>query len=199
MNAFGNVEVSFQVACGWPWILICWPGSCMDHCVWVSDVVYSVSSVVGVWLGVYCSGWVKRGPSGVLATTMNDAFETGKLIVEDLTSGNHLPSHVATGRETILDKLKQKGENYPLVSWAALFVWVNRFIWLVKVWWKNSCVGLVSWTRVGCRVEDIWDVCLWCDCQPRRLSLAVPLSVALLMSRDPGVLTQDSCHTWQSL
>lgn len=114
-------------------------------CVWVSDVVYSVSSVVGVWLGVYCSGWVKRGPSGVLATTMNDAFETGKLIVEDLTSGNHLPSHVATGRETILDKLKQKGENYPLVSWAALFVWVNRFIWLVKVWWKNSCVGLVSW------------------------------------------------------
>ena len=40
---------------------------------------------------------------------MNDAFETGKNIVEDLRSGNHLPADVPTGRETVLDKLKQKG------------------------------------------------------------------------------------------
>jgi len=59
--------------------------------------------------GLYCSGWIKRGPVGVLATTMNDAFETGKNIVEDLRSGNHLPADVPTGRETVLDKLKQKG------------------------------------------------------------------------------------------
>ena len=65
--------------------------------------------VVWCCAGLYCSGWVKRGPSGVLATTMNDAFETGKLIVEDLQSGNHLPSHAPTGRKTVLDKLEQKG------------------------------------------------------------------------------------------
>jgi len=59
--------------------------------------------------GLYCSGWVKRGPVGVLATTMNDAFETGKIIVEDLKSGNHLPTEASAGRETVLDKLKQKG------------------------------------------------------------------------------------------
>jgi len=40
---------------------------------------------------------------------MNDAFDTGKVIVEDLKSEYHLPGHVPTGRETILDKLKQKG------------------------------------------------------------------------------------------
>jgi len=59
--------------------------------------------------GLYCSGWIKRGPAGVLATTMNDAFETGKIIIEDLKTGNHLPSHAPAGREAILDRLKQKG------------------------------------------------------------------------------------------
>jgi len=67
--------------------------------------------IVTAWcyVGLYCSGWVKRGPVGVLATTMNDAFETGKIIVEDLKSGNHLPTHPPGGRQTILDRLKQKG------------------------------------------------------------------------------------------
>ena len=59
--------------------------------------------------GLYCSGWIKRGPVGVLATTMNDAFETGKIVADDLQSGNHLPGHVPAGREMILDRLKQKG------------------------------------------------------------------------------------------
>jgi len=40
---------------------------------------------------------------------MNDAFETGKIIIEDLKTGNHLPSHAPAGREAILDRLKQKG------------------------------------------------------------------------------------------
>lgn len=37
--------------------------------------------------GVYTSGWVKRGPTGVIATTMYDAFDTGDIIVGDWTSG----------------------------------------------------------------------------------------------------------------
>jgi len=40
---------------------------------------------------------------------MNDAFETGKIIGDDLQSGNYLPSQAPAGREMILDKLKQKG------------------------------------------------------------------------------------------
>ena len=33
--------------------------------------------------GMYCSGWVKRGPAGVIANTMEDAFATAEAIVID--------------------------------------------------------------------------------------------------------------------
>ena len=33
--------------------------------------------------GLYCSGWVKRGPTGVIASTMEDAFSTAAAIAED--------------------------------------------------------------------------------------------------------------------
>lgn len=34
--------------------------------------------------GVYCSGWVKRGPTGVIASTMEDAFATADTIANDV-------------------------------------------------------------------------------------------------------------------
>lgn len=37
--------------------------------------------------GVYCAGWVKRGPTGVIASTMEDAFATGDAIAKDWLSG----------------------------------------------------------------------------------------------------------------
>ena len=37
--------------------------------------------------GVYCAGWVKRGPTGVIASTMQDAFITGDVIAQDWLSG----------------------------------------------------------------------------------------------------------------
>lgn len=37
--------------------------------------------------GVYCAGWVKRGPTGVIASTMQDAFITGEAIIQDWISG----------------------------------------------------------------------------------------------------------------
>lgn len=37
--------------------------------------------------GLYCAGWVKRGPTGVIASTMQDAFTTGDAIVDDWKSG----------------------------------------------------------------------------------------------------------------
>ncbi|KAG5921508.1 hypothetical protein E4U42_005810 [Claviceps africana] len=37
--------------------------------------------------GVYCAGWVKTGPTGVIASTMEDAFITAEAIVQDWMSG----------------------------------------------------------------------------------------------------------------
>lgn len=37
--------------------------------------------------GLYCAGWVKRGPTGVIASTMQDAFITGDALVSDWLAG----------------------------------------------------------------------------------------------------------------
>lgn len=46
--------------------------------------------------GLYCSGWVKRGPTGVIITTMNDSFDTAQSVLEDLQVG---ALDVSTSRE----------------------------------------------------------------------------------------------------
>ncbi len=40
--------------------------------------------------GLYCAGWIKRGPSGVIGTNKTDAQETVACMVEDLKAGRHL-------------------------------------------------------------------------------------------------------------
>ncbi|KAL6237287.1 hypothetical protein BDW75DRAFT_204265 [Aspergillus navahoensis] len=50
--------------------------------------------------GLYCAGWVKRGPTGVIATTMTDAFSTADAIAADVAQrGSALlnPSYERTG------------------------------------------------------------------------------------------------------
>ncbi|KAH6856459.1 hypothetical protein B0I37DRAFT_304169 [Chaetomium sp. MPI-CAGE-AT-0009] len=42
---------------------------------------------LGVFPGLYCAGWVKRGPTGVIASTMEDAFATADAIAEDWGGG----------------------------------------------------------------------------------------------------------------
>jgi len=37
--------------------------------------------------GVYCAGWIKRGPSGVIGTNKKDATETVTLLLEDAAAG----------------------------------------------------------------------------------------------------------------
>lgn len=37
--------------------------------------------------GLYCAGWVKRGPTGVIASTMMDAFTSADIIAQDWESG----------------------------------------------------------------------------------------------------------------
>ncbi|KAH6942352.1 hypothetical protein HPB50_003972 [Hyalomma asiaticum] len=59
--------------------------------------------------GVYCSGWLKTGPVGVLVATMNSSFETGQTIVKDAESGL-LPADDRAGSEAILKLLESKGK-----------------------------------------------------------------------------------------
>lgn len=40
-------------------------------------------SVLGSFPGLYCAGWVKRGPTGVIASTMQDAFDTADAMAGD--------------------------------------------------------------------------------------------------------------------
>ena len=46
----------------------------------------SAALTAGHLPGMYCAGWVKRGPTGVIATTMSDAFVTAEAIVDDWRS-----------------------------------------------------------------------------------------------------------------
>jgi ferredoxin/flavodoxin---NADP+ reductase len=41
--------------------------------------------------GVYCAGWIKRGPSGVIGTNKKDATETIELLLEDVRTGRISP------------------------------------------------------------------------------------------------------------
>ncbi|XP_035157612.3 NADPH:adrenodoxin oxidoreductase, mitochondrial isoform X9 [Callithrix jacchus] len=58
--------------------------------------------------GLYCSGWVKRGPTGVIATTMTDSFLTGQMLLQDLKAGL-LPSGPRPGSAAIQALLSSRG------------------------------------------------------------------------------------------
>lgn len=68
--------------------------------------------------GIYCAGWVKRGPTGVIASTMADAFQTADSIAEDWYSHaaflNPVDSN-ALGWDGVKDEIEKKGLRR--VSW----------------------------------------------------------------------------------
>lgn len=51
--------------------------------------------------GLYCSGWLKTGPTGVIASTMQDAFTTGDALVQDWISGKEFLSTSGSGWEGV--------------------------------------------------------------------------------------------------
>ena len=61
-------------------------------------------------LGMYCSGWVKTGPVGVIVSTMNNAFETGKVILDDLASGELIVKQEEKGKHLVMEELNAKGK-----------------------------------------------------------------------------------------
>ena len=63
--------------------------------------------VIGCGPGLYCSGWVGSGPSGVIVNTMNFSFDVGKNILQDINDGK-LNIENKEGISIILEKLKSK-------------------------------------------------------------------------------------------
>ncbi|GJJ78293.1 adrenodoxin-NADP+ reductase [Entomortierella parvispora] len=63
--------------------------------------------------GLYASGWLKRGPIGVIATTMADAYQTADTIIADWTRGepmlNTNKETPKAGGKAILEKLSAQG------------------------------------------------------------------------------------------
>ncbi|XP_035002278.1 NADPH:adrenodoxin oxidoreductase, mitochondrial [Hippoglossus stenolepis] len=59
--------------------------------------------------GLYCSGWLKTGPTGVIATTMNNSFDTARSLVEDMESGTLDVSAAKSGSQTISALLEDRG------------------------------------------------------------------------------------------
>lgn len=68
--------------------------------------------------GLYVSGWLARGPNGVIATTMYDAFETADLIASDLGAPSSSTSSPISAGVPDLPKLQDAGFGAQrIVSW----------------------------------------------------------------------------------
>lgn len=68
--------------------------------------------------GIYCTGWVKNGPTGVIATTMDDAFSTADAIVDDWESDSLFLSSKGGskgGWDVLRDVVENQGIQH--VSW----------------------------------------------------------------------------------
>ncbi|KAH7071925.1 NADPH:adrenodoxin oxidoreductase mitochondrial precursor [Paraphoma chrysanthemicola] len=73
--------------------------------------------------GLYCAGWVKRGPTGVIASTMNDAFSSADIIAQDWAAGvpflndvHGMSESTGLGWDGVKEEVTSKGVR-PL-SWA---------------------------------------------------------------------------------
>jgi len=67
--------------------------------------------------GLYCAGWIKRGPSGVIGTNKKDATETVELLLADAGAGL-LPSR---GDGDIVDALSARGARpVSYAGWEAI-------------------------------------------------------------------------------
>jgi ferredoxin--NADP+ reductase len=70
--------------------------------------------------GVYCAGWIKRGPTGVIGTNKKDATETVAHLLDDSRAGL-LPVAAEPDPEAPLDFLAGRGVEVVLYAgWEAL-------------------------------------------------------------------------------
>jgi len=69
---------------------------------------------------VYCAGWIKRGPTGIIGTNKKDAAETVALLLEDVRAGRVVPNEAATP-EAVEALLAERGVRAVLYSgWTSI-------------------------------------------------------------------------------
>jgi ferredoxin/flavodoxin---NADP+ reductase len=70
--------------------------------------------------GVYCAGWIKRGPTGVIGTNKKDASETVELLLEDVEAGRLVrkPGVSATAVDELLAERGVRTVEY--AGWTAI-------------------------------------------------------------------------------
>ncbi|KAM9639948.1 NADPH:adrenodoxin oxidoreductase, mitochondrial isoform 3-T3 [Morphnus guianensis] len=96
--------------------------------------------------GLYCSGWVKRGPTGVIITTMNDSFDTAQSVLEDLQLG---VLDVSTSREgfgAVESILHSRGQCWGAMSCCSSqheSMMQPNSSWIVS-WGSESCEPLLG-------------------------------------------------------
>ncbi|TML69735.1 MAG: NADP oxidoreductase [Actinobacteria bacterium] len=69
--------------------------------------------------GVYCTGWIKRGPSGVIGTNKKDATETVELLLEDARAGL-LPGRDEKAPDLDAVLAGRNGEVVTYAGWEAI-------------------------------------------------------------------------------
>lgn len=83
-------------------------GIVVKQLVWLPDMC-DHNFVFSFLSGLYCSGWVKRGPTGVIATTMNDSFDTARVLLQDMETGELDLSIKKPGAQAISALLQTRG------------------------------------------------------------------------------------------
>ena len=69
--------------------------------------------------GLYCAGWIKRGPTGVIGTNKKDATETVGLLLEDAREGRL--ERTDASADAIVDLLVERGARPVLYAgWEAI-------------------------------------------------------------------------------
>lgn len=66
--------------------------------------------------GLYCSGWVKRGASGIIGTNIVDARETVSSISEDVKE-NRYPSILQETSSSLMSLIQEHTPSHRVVSW----------------------------------------------------------------------------------
>ena len=70
--------------------------------------------------GVYCAGWIKRGPTGVIGTNKKDAAETVELLLEDVAAGRVTPKR-DTNAGAVDALLAERGVRFvEYAGWSAI-------------------------------------------------------------------------------
>jgi ferredoxin--NADP+ reductase len=71
--------------------------------------------------GVYCAGWIKRGPSGVIGTNKKDATESVDLLLEDARAGLLQRGDPSATQETVEQLLDDRGvQHVTYAGWQAI-------------------------------------------------------------------------------